>query len=84
MIKGVSVRSSNFLRRLSCIVLQEADGKPFCVFSVDAESSIAAGTTETQASGDYYGDSKDISFNDGEINQYVNTLRNCIEEHKLS
>lgn len=30
----------------------------FFVFSADSESSVTAGTTETQPSGDYYGDSK--------------------------
>lgn len=37
---------------------------PFCVFSTDSESSITAGATETQPSGDYYGDSKDPYFYD--------------------
>lgn len=42
----------------------EADGTLFCVFSTDSEGSVTAGNTETQTSGDYYGDSKYISFYD--------------------
>lgn len=43
----------------------EADGPLFCVFSTDSEGCVTAGNTETQSSGDYYGDSKYISIYDG-------------------
>lgn len=69
----------------SFIVLQEADVKLFCVFSVDAESSISAGTTETQPSGDYYGDSKEICIvMDESIDLSILNIILCIEMYKLS
>lgn len=58
------------------VVLQEVNGMPFSAYSTDSESSVTAGTTETQPSGDYYGDSKLYIYIDRWIDiimLYVNT-----------
>ncbi|KAI5619530.1 RNA-binding protein 5, partial [Silurus asotus] len=55
----------NFRRRLKCFrcgAAKSADKISSCVFSTDSESSVTAGNTETQSSGDYYGDSTDSYF----------------------
>lgn len=39
----------------------------------ESESSVTSGTTETQQSGDYYGDSKNPDFIITQVNRYPNS-----------